>query len=645
MKITADKLESKFKINIKNATTYSIIPLVLLFILINSCTYRYDPYHITTIPDLPHSLKGIKKMYLMSGNRFWMGDHHSKYPDEKPARWVSLDQFYIDETPVTYADFEKYVGQGGQHGAYHMYDSYNHSDYPITGITWYHAIDFCNWRSKVEGFEPAYYQTNQRDVWGYPLWKLKDQANGFRLPTEAEFEYAARGGQQKKQFPWGDQFDTNRANLDTEKGQKKGKKWRIVAVKSEKPNRFGLYQMTGNIQHWCQDWYDVRAYQHLSQQNPLERRLKRTKALRGGGWGATHPNYLRVAKRSFCAPSNYNFDIGFRCVLPAKALITETKQDAEMGLGVAHDFFRTDTSHICITDHNLDFTSEKFTKRLGKYFADYFPNSIYFRQKVDQQNIITPFSLAHLVVKIASEHKINPLFLAAIMVSESGVGSCSFPRWFNNPLAFRWQNRLMSAGLPTYANKPNVQNRKFIDLEANFKAFCQGIRRELYYQASRENLTKFHLVYVGYEADEWMRTLTRVYKDVAQVRFESNYPSRNAGKFIYLDWAKIKVKYGINQKKRQQRNTSDQNLEQSNQFLVRTQKTQRYYLIHGSFGTKKRAVNYIKKKKYDNIENLEIIHYQNRFRVALASFEDEKTATKKQAEYATTYKGIWVMKF
>ncbi len=646
------------------------IAFCLLILGLNACIYEHNPYHINRLPHLPQSLNGLKKMHLLQGEQFWMGDNESSHLDEKPAHWVALNQFYMDETPVTYADFEKYVQEGGQHTAYHLYESYHKLNYPVTGMTWHHAIDFCNWRSKVEGFEPAYRQTDQKDAWGFPIWELKPDATGFRLPTEAEFEYAARAGLEKKQFPWGDTFDENKANFDTEKGEKKGEKWRLVSVKSEEPNGFGLYQMTGNIRHWCQDWYDAEIYNKSLKTNPLGGKNFRTKVLRGGGWGATDTDYLRVAKRDFCAPSNYNFDIGFRCVLPAKALLASTAHDKEMGLQVAYDFFRDEKNYqLQYTDQKPDFTGKEMTQRLELFLADYFPNSIYFRQQIDHQEIITPKILAQLITEISTEYQINPLFLTGIMVSESGVGSCSFPRWFNNPLAFRWQNRLMSVGLPTYEDKPNVQNRKFVDLEANFRAFCQGIRRKLYYQAAHQNLHEFHVIYVGYQADEWMRTLSRVYRDVARLRFEANFPTSDAGQFIYLDWAEINPDFipvyqsenqedtsKIDAKNLADSETEIQNPKPENQpaqthdlatenIPIITQKTNRFYLIYGSFAKKKYAFEYLQKPDYQSITNPKIIHSDGRFRVAVADFQTEQEAQNAFSDYAQKFEGVWLMKF
>ena len=157
---------------------------------------------------------GTKTMILVPEGTFMMGSNKSNYTDEKPEHSITLQSFYMDETPITYEDFTKYVNDGGTKSKYWGYDSYNQPENPVSGINWYHAVDYCNWRSEKEGFQPAYKPSTKLDAWGYSLWELDNSANGYRLPTEAEFEYAARGSLEGKKFPWGDNFDPTLANYD-----------------------------------------------------------------------------------------------------------------------------------------------------------------------------------------------------------------------------------------------------------------------------------------------------------------------------------------------------------------------------------------------------------------------------------------------
>ncbi|MCE3296053.1 MAG: hypothetical protein K0R65_1767 [Crocinitomicaceae bacterium] len=441
----------------------------------------------------------------------------------KPLRLVHFRDsaqadIWMDETPVTYTDFEIYVRAGGMKNAYWYYDSYHKPDQPVTGVSWHHAVDYCNWRSVCEGLETAYEITAETDYWGYPVYRLKPGVSGYRLPLSSEFTYAALAGKMGNSYPWGKVFNEALTNMDSDRGHQQTEWWRLAPVKSQYKNEFGLYNICGNNWHWCSDW----------------NRANRTMRLRGGSWGAIDSVYLSSAYGSQCSPGSYNYDIGFRCVRPVNGSPAEIKRDTL----AAYAFYK---GYVSLQKTALsDFYGEDFKWRLTAFLADNFPDCINFRMKVDEQEIIGPQEMAELMINVCRRNNVNPLFLASIMISESGFGTVSFPRWFNNPMAYHWQNKLMVKGLPVYEAMPGKRNRKYKNLEAGFEAFCKGIRRDLYYKAAKTNLDAFHLIYVGYRADEWMLTLSRVYHDVAGVRFEPQFPQKDAGKFIYADWSALK---------------------------------------------------------------------------------------------------------
>ncbi len=468
-------------------------------------------------------------MKFIPGGNFLMGSKSAAFPDENPVHRVAISPFYMDETPVTYADFKKYAEGGGVRSRYWEYETYNMPDNPVTGVSWYHAIDYCNWRSEIEGFTPAYVKTSARDGWGYPSWRRDAAAAGYRLPTEAEFEYAARGGLEQKQFPWGDTFDSRFANYDDERGSMTGAWWRLAKVKDAPLNDYGLYGMSGNIWHWTDDWYETTSYADQPGDNPSGPQSGSVKALRGGSWGSIDPQYLRVAKRSWSAPDNYNYDIGFRCVRPATAASLLALKRTN-----AYAFYRY-PSESKEQPLALDPYGEAFAERLGKFIREHYPNSIYFETEIDEQKVLAPKEMAALIVKVAKEYKVHPLFLTGIIAAESGFGCCSFPRWYNNPMAYHWQNALMKSGPPLY-DADASRNRKYKNLEAGFKEFAKGIRRDVYFISAQKDLNAFHFVYVGYPAEEWMHTIAKVYRDVLGIRFESHFPETNAGRHIYTDW-------------------------------------------------------------------------------------------------------------
>jgi hypothetical protein len=553
-----------------------------------------------SLEDLPKVYTGLKKMVLV--------------PTE-----VAGHEFYMDVNPVTYQDFRKYVKAGGTIAAYWDEATYNQSLQPVTGINWYHAADYCNWRSKLEGLQPAYVPSGKLDAWGYPGWRLNEQSNGYRLPTESEFMIAAYGGKGKRAYPWGNRFDPAKANYDNERGVKTGKWWRLAKVDELPPNDFGIRGMSGNVWHWCDDWHTDN----------------RTKVLKGGGWGSVNPQYLQINYRSFSAPSNYNFDIGFRCVRSAYG---EPKKDSTAQK--QRKFYQYQTSHHK-QPLRIDYYGTKFTQRLANFLGDYFPQSLYFLERVDAQPKITPLQMAQDIVAVTRQYNINPLFLTAIMVSESGVGSCSFPRWYNNPMAFHWQNKLMVNGLPTYKDMPGKFNRKYRTLRAAFHAFCYGIRRNIYYAAARENLYDFHMIYVGYESDVWLYTIARVFKDVAGIRFEADEPMQNAGAMIYHDWEQIKK--GIKTPKPTPLLVDDQPKPIKSPQTTAKTVLGRYYLIAASYTQAAMAQKKLQSLKQAGFANARLLQSQRRIRVTFGNgYQTRQSAIIAKQGIKPTYADVWI---
>ncbi len=479
----------------KSNKFFWLVLIVKCFILIFVSLYTFAQ---------PPALYGLKTMKLI--------------PSFKGA-----NSFYMDETPVTYEDFIKYVNAGGLKNAYWFYDSYNIPEQPVTGINWFHAVDYCNWRSVCEGLTPVYSPTTLLDAWGYPVYITNSEANGYRLPTASEFEFVARGKERYKNYPWGEKFIDSVTNYDTDRGFKSTVWWRLAPVKSQYRNSYGLYNLCGNNLHWCDDWSNEGCA---------------VKLLKGGSWGSIDSSFLKINYTSKSSPGNYNYDIGFRCVRPANGIKDSI---SKVDLTKKYSFY---TQLISKNDSVItDFYSEKFIHRLAHFLGDNYPECIHFIYKVDGQEILDPLSMARLIVSACKKNSVNPLFLTSIMISESGFGTVSFPRWYNNSMAYHWQNKLMVNGQPVYDALPGKKNRKYLILADGFNAFCRGIRRELYYKAAKKNLDAFHIIYVGYRADEWMLTMSRVYRDVAGVRFDPLYPEGNAGKYIYADWDKIKLQY------------------------------------------------------------------------------------------------------
>ena len=213
-----------------------------------------------------------------------MGDHFSEGDaDELPVHTVTLDAFYMDTHEVTVGQFKQFVNQSGYNYGGNWNDVAKYSpgdDYPMIHVSWNDAVAYAEWAGK-------------------------------RLPTEAEWEYAARGGLVGKRFTWGDDERLAR-DYTNYKGVEGKDTWDETApVGSFEPNGYGLYDMAGNLLEWCQDWYNY--YKNSPSNNPQGPEDGGVRVLRGGSWNYL-TYYLRLAYRNYAYPSFRNKFIGFRCV-------------------------------------------------------------------------------------------------------------------------------------------------------------------------------------------------------------------------------------------------------------------------------------------------------------------------------------------
>ncbi|MBA4019096.1 MAG: hypothetical protein C0483_18165 [Pirellula sp.] len=184
-------------------------------------------------------------------------------------------------------------------------------DSPVTQVSWNDAVAFCNWLSEQEKLEPYY----QRDA---DNWTLLPKANGYRLPTEAEWEYACRAGT-PTQYSFGDDWK----ELDKYGWSNKNAGGRPHAVGSLPANPFGLYDLHGNVWEWCQDWYYVTWYQNSPQDDPTGPSGVSVRVNRGGGWDSM-PASSRSSYRHHTAPSIRFYHRGFRPVLGALGVSSST---------------------------------------------------------------------------------------------------------------------------------------------------------------------------------------------------------------------------------------------------------------------------------------------------------------------------------
>ncbi|MCL2444255.1 MAG: formylglycine-generating enzyme family protein [Treponema sp.] len=227
---------------------------------------------------------------------------------ERPVRSVTVKSFNIAKYPVTQKEWFDVMGTTirTQQNTNRPTVSGEGDNYPMYFVSWNDAIEYCNRRSIMEGLTPAYHISG-RDV------TCDWDANGYRLPTEAEWEYAARGGgrnpseflysgsNKADEVAW---FATPRSARSTS------------PVGSKAPNGLGIYDMSGNVWEWCWDWYaDDYNYEGANIPNPRGSPSGTRRVLRGGSWSNSDWQ-ARSAYRFYASPTSRDHNRGFRVVLP-----------------------------------------------------------------------------------------------------------------------------------------------------------------------------------------------------------------------------------------------------------------------------------------------------------------------------------------
>ena len=243
-------------------------------------------------------------MVLIPAGAFRMGSDIGKV-DEKPVHTVYVDAFYIDVYPVTNADYKEFIDANRQWRKDNIPRAYHDGDYlalweendypiekadhPVVYVSWYAAMAYAQWAEK-------------------------------RLPTEAEWEKAARGGLVEKKYPWGDTEDITKAGVQMWQSPA-----RTTAVGTYPPNGYGLYDTAGNVWEWCLDGYNAHFYTDTPTRNPIGggvdtevliadfMNVDTPRVLRGGAW-VEDPRMVRVAVRDKENPTRTLSLVGFRCV-------------------------------------------------------------------------------------------------------------------------------------------------------------------------------------------------------------------------------------------------------------------------------------------------------------------------------------------
>jgi iron(II)-dependent oxidoreductase len=230
-----------------------------------------------------------ENMVEIPAGKFWMGrtetlwrDTIDVYPraklDNKPANLIHVDAFYLDKYEVTNEDYARFLAAtGGKAPWVWPQGKVRPGDEKraVNNVNWFEADAYCKWAGK-------------------------------RLPTEAEWEKASRGGLDRKPYPWGDSVNGGgrRAALGTGKA---------MPVGSFPPNGYGLYDMVGNVIEWTNDWYDLNYYPFMPKVNPKGPETGLYKSVRGGGWADNEDEEVGNFFRNFSDPELRASTIGFRC--------------------------------------------------------------------------------------------------------------------------------------------------------------------------------------------------------------------------------------------------------------------------------------------------------------------------------------------
>ncbi len=232
---------------------------------------------------------------LVEAGTFQMGSTDGD-SDERPVRQVTISRsFYMRQYEVTQKQWREVMGTNPSH--------FKGDDRPVEQVRWYDAEEYCNRLSRIEGLTPCYSGSGDNIACDF-------SADGYRLPTEAEWEYAARGGNKSRGYEYA---GSNSAGDVGWHGVNSGGKTHPVGQK--RPNELGLYDMIGNVWEWCWDWYGK--YSSSSQTDPRGPSSGSHRVLRGGSWN-NGTRHLRVAGRHDYTPSRRNYFLGFRLVRKAE---------------------------------------------------------------------------------------------------------------------------------------------------------------------------------------------------------------------------------------------------------------------------------------------------------------------------------------
>jgi acetoin utilization deacetylase AcuC-like enzyme/formylglycine-generating enzyme required for sulfatase activity len=293
----------------------TLVMFILSVLIMVSC----EKADRAKVPEIIRTKTGIEMVVIPAGH-FEMGSSGGE-ADESPAHRVWVDAFLMDRYEVTQEQYSKLIMADPSH--------FKGTSNPVEQVSWAHAALYCNARSREDGLEPCYDEASG---------ECNFQANGYRLPTEAEWEYACRAGTDTERFfGRGDRMLRDYAWYADNSFEK------THPVGQKKPNPWGLYDMYGNVAEWCNDIYERSYYEKSPEKNPRGPEDGEKYVLRGGSWnssvGSCRSAYRVGEDPGFNDACFARDDIGFRCVRRAAVKTQNTRrktQDANLTSSIQH---------------------------------------------------------------------------------------------------------------------------------------------------------------------------------------------------------------------------------------------------------------------------------------------------------------------
>lgn len=265
-------------------------------------------------------------MIQVEGGTFFMGNNKGN-SDEQPVHKVTVTGFYIGKYEVTFKDFKKFVEATGYISESEKPDSANYKS-NLAPRTIYTG----SWKKYSDGRDvpPAdsmkpVTNISWNDANAYLAWLSKETGKKFRLPTEAEWEFAARGGNKTKGHVYAGSVFLNDIAWYMDNS---GKQSHTVGTKL--PNELGIYDLSGNVREWCSDWYGELYYKTSPEMNPTGPETGENRVLRGGSWGSEKER-MRLTYRNYAFPYNSAVDFGFRPAITDEDAIKKASKPVNEG--------------------------------------------------------------------------------------------------------------------------------------------------------------------------------------------------------------------------------------------------------------------------------------------------------------------------